>query len=426
MKQKKQIARTLCKNNSIWAWPSALFTLLVLSRADEVPPAIMSQSPSGAAAPTWQRAEPSEFEIFNPAGNPAASAMDQPFRFGLVTARPHLLYRFLYADGLQLSPGNQQNSFINEISPGISFDIGTHWLLDYTPTLRFYSNHRFSDELDHSVILSGGTTYEDWTFGVSQSYVSSSAPLVETGGQSQQETYSTKINASYAFNSKISLDMGLYQNLQSTENLQNSRDWSTLEWLNYQFWPRLNVGLGAGFGYVSVDSGPNQTYEQYSGRINWRATDKISFQINGGLEDRQFLDSGAASLLSPTFGASIQYQPLKQTRISLNASRSVAPSVFQDQVTENTSINCNVNQRLLGKLNLDLNAGYNMAKYLASTTAISTNRTDNYYTLSARLSRPLWKRGTVAILYQYSNNASTTPGFTYASSQVGFEFGYKF
>jgi len=51
--------------------------------------------------------------------------------------------------------------------------------------------------------------------------------------------------------------------------------------LNYQFWPRLTAGVGAGFGYVNVDTGSDQTYEQLLARVNWRPTDKLSFQING-------------------------------------------------------------------------------------------------------------------------------------------------
>jgi hypothetical protein len=104
----------------------------------------------------------------------------------------------------------------------------------------------------------------------------------------------------------------------------------------------------------------------------------------------------------------------------------VTPSYFQDQVTENTSVNCDLNQRLLRKYYLDLNAGYNMTKYVASANAVSANPDNDYYTFSARLSRSFLKRGTLALVCQYSKNCSTEPGFTYSSSQVGVEIGYKY
>jgi hypothetical protein len=427
MKSKKRTTCFARQNKGAWVWPITSFGLLLLSRAAEMQQAIAPPPQSSAATePVWQQTGTNAFQVFAPAGTTPVAGLDEPFRWGPVTAQPHLLYRFFYATGLPLSPGNQQNTMVQEFSPGVLFDIGNHWTLDYTPTLRFYSNRNFKNEFNNSISLNGGTAYEDWTFGLSQSYVSSDSPDVQTGVQTSQEIYATALTASYAFNSKMSLDMGLYQNLQFTEDFQNSRDWSTMEWLNYQFWPRFNAGIGAGVGYVNVDSGPDQTYEQTSGRINWRATDKISFQINAGVEDRQFLSSGAGALLSPTFGASIQYQPFEVTQISLNANRAVTPSYFQGQVSENTSVSCDLNQRLLEKFYLDLNAAYNDTEYVASESAVSANSDNDYYTLNARLSHPFLKRGTLAIFYQYSGNSSTEPGFTYSGSQVGIEIGYKY
>jgi hypothetical protein len=426
MKNKKRTARFTRKKNSIWVWSLASFTLLSLNRAGETQQAIMQQPQAVDTDPVWQQTETNQFEVFNPVEDATRYSLDQPFKWGPVTAQPHLLYSAFYATGLPLSPGVEQNSFIQEFSPGVLFDIGNHWTLDYTPTLRFYSNHLFKNEFDNDVLLTGATAYEDWIFGFSQSYISSDSPEIQTGTQTSQEIYSTALTGSYAFNSKMSLDLGLYQDLQFTEEFQDSYDWSTMEWLNYQFWPRFNAGIGAGGGFVDVNFGPDQVYEQVAGRINWRATDKLSFQINAGIEDCQFQSSDAGPLLTPTFCASIQYQPFDETRISLNASRAVTPSYFQGQVTENTVASCDLNQRLLGKFNLDLNAGYNITKYVASESNVSANSDDDYYTLSARLSHQILKRGTLAAFFQYSGNSSTEPGFTYSGTQVGIEIGYKY
>ena len=57
------------------------------------------------------------------------------------------------------------------------------------------------------------------------------------------------------------------------------------------------------------------------------------------------------------FGASVQYQPVETTTLSLTADRSLTPSLFQGQVTESTSVSISVNQRLLKRLNLTAGAG---------------------------------------------------------------------
>src|SRR6185369_16141058 len=103
---------------------------------------------------------------------------------------------------------------------------------------------------------------------------------------------------------------------------------------NYIFAPRLDVGVGLGGGYVDQDVGSDQVFEQLEARINWRATDKTSFQLHGGLENRQFLDVASDNLPNPTFGLSIQYLPFQHTQVSLGANRSISTSYFVDDVTE--------------------------------------------------------------------------------------------
>ena len=375
---------------------------------------------------------------------PSESAPPLPLQWGPVTFHPHLDYQFSYGNGIQSSAGQQQNSIVQTVSPGILFNLGDHWTLDYTPSLVFYSSRSFKNTVDHALQLGWGTAHGDWFFSGSQGFHSTSDPNIVTAAQTDQQSYSTAFNAAYQFNDKMSADMGLSQNFNyigngttSTnllQNLANSRGWSTMDWLNYQFWPRCNAGLGIGGGYTIQDGSPDSINEQYQARVNWRATDKISFQLSGGLQDQQYLSGGAGDLLTPIFGATIQYQPFEQTRFSLSANRTVSSSYFQNQVTENTGITADLNQRLLGRLFLDLSGGYAQTKYVASATGPSAaaGRKDNIYSFSARLTYPLLKRATLSMFYSHSENSSSQsgftsgPGFGYTSTQVGFEIGYRY
>jgi hypothetical protein len=157
-----------------------------------------------------------------------------------------------------------------------------------------------------------------------------------------------------------------------------------------------------------------------------RATDKISFQLRGGVEDRQFHGSTKGDLINPLFGAAIQYQPFETTRLSLNADRTVAPSYFQNQVTETTAFTGNLTQRLLGRFYLSLGGGYQTVRYVASASGVAAGRNDDNYLFNARLSSSFLKRGTIAALYQYNNNSSSSPGLGFSSSQFGIEVGYRF
>ena len=392
-------------------------------RAQEV----LMSPPTNPEIPTALRSVgTNEMDVFVPEGGTSSQQESQPFRYKFLTLRPHPYYQVLYGDGILVAPGQPVRTVIQQVAPGFLLDIGNHWNLDYTPAWTFYSSDRLKNTLDHAVKLTGGTTYEDWIFKLSQSYTDSSSPQVETATQTSAKTYLTAIDASYVMNSKMSLDLNANQNFVSADQFQSYREWSTLDWLNYQFWPRLNVAAGIGLGYDEEDASPDMLFERYQGRINWRATDKISFQFHGGVEDRQVLNSGIGDIINPVFGGGIQYQPFENTKLSLNADRAVAQSYLQNEVTESTTVNGDLNQRLLKRLNLDLQGGYQNVKYIDSTSGVTANRTDNYYFLNTRLNCSFLKRGTIAVFFRVSDNSSSQSGFGFSSHQYGFEIGYRY
>lgn len=386
-----------------------------------------------------QQSEPNPMDVFQPVGPPPADSLPRLFRFGKFLLRPHADYLFTYASGLQDLPGQSESTIIQQISPGFLIDLGEDWTLDYTPTLAFYSNAKFHNTVNHALSLVGRLDYEAWRFAVSHSTQITSDPMVQTGAQTDQTTHDTSLTASRDFNSRLSADFNFSQAVDLVSGYNNSYDWSTFEWLNYKFGPRFNVGLGAGGGYVLVqangrqnDSGDlDQSYEQLQARANWRATDKISLQLSGGFEDRQFMTANTGDSLNPLFGATIQYQPFRNTQISLGANRSVSSSdsYLAAQQVETTTVSAGLNQRLFRRYHLALTAGYTRMNYDAGSAAVpgsAISRNDDEVSLSARLSHPFSKRGTWAVFYQYSDNASSQPGFSFESNQTGFEIFYNF
>ena len=433
---------------AVHAWRSSVLGLLLAigplvdEQITAAPSVIASQAPVPPFTTDWQQSQPDEMDVFTPFGDASANPLPQIFRYGSLQLRPHANYRFSYGNGIQSSPSNQQATAIHEISPGFVLDLGTHWAVDYTPTIRFYSNSKFGSTVDNALALTGGTQYEDWTFGFSHASLFTTTPLADTGGETEQATHATALTASRLLNSKMSADFGLNQQINLVSGYQDSYGWSTLDWLNYQFWPRLNAGLGAGGGYVKINDNSqtrstenlDQTYEDLQARVNWRATEKISFQVSGGFEDRQFKTTGSGDSINPIYGVTIQYQPFKVTQITLSANRTVAASDYYlaAQQTESTVIGLNLNQRLFKRFQLGLGAGYTQTVFNTSTGSTfatgsaAANRTDDNYSFNVRLSHPFMKRGTWSVFYQYSDNQSSQPGFGFESNQMGFEIGYRY
>jgi hypothetical protein len=349
-----------------------------------------------------------------------------PYKWGPVTLYPHFLYRFLYGNGIQATPGQQLTTAENSLSPGFRLDLGSLWTLDYTPTWTFYSNHQLKDTLDHALNLAGGTAYEDWVLQFTQNYNYSNDPLIETGSQTTAQSFLTAFTASYHFGRHMLLDSTISQNLQFTKGFSDSRDWSDLEKIHYQFSKNLDAYAGLGLGYVKASSSPDMTYITPSLGIICRPADKISLEADAGFENRRFLSSSVANTTTPIFSASIGYQPVTTTKLTVTAKREVDVSPIQDQITRTTTLGADLNQRLLQNFYLDASYNHESVIYVSSVSNAGAGRDDNLNVINVKLSTTLFGKGTVAIFYQDSHNSSNASGFSFTSHQAGFELGYRY
>jgi hypothetical protein len=394
-----------------------------------VPPPL--DLPGTGQSPQLQQGGPAGMSVLS--APPVAPLPDLPlWQVGPVKFYPHLLYRFLYGDGIPAQANDRLTTAISEVDPGILFQVGSHWQLDYTPSFLDYSNSHFRNTTDQSVILNGTTAWQSWTLGLSQSYVTTSQPLIETGAQTDLEIYHTAINARYSFNSKASLQIGLSQDFNfvgqnaSSEPLVDSKVWSTMDWFNYQVWSRLSAGLGVGGGYVDVSAGSATAFDELQGRVAWQLADKVSLEVSGGVEETRVLDANTPDLISPLFGVSVIYRPFETTSVSLNAGESAMASYIFSQEMENTFITATFHQRLLKALSFGLTAGYQITSYLDSAGGLAQSRQDDYTYVNVRLSVPFLKRGTAGVFYQAGENTSTVSQYQLSSTQVGFDLSYHF
>jgi hypothetical protein len=396
---------------------------------------LMSQPPVATAPAVAQEdATNNEMNVFVPAGvvNPSSGGL---FQYGPVILHPHVNYSLFYGSGIDSSIGNQQDSIVQQLSPGITADLGRHWSVDYTPTLIFYSNRQFQNTVNQSASLNGVTHYEDWDFSLSQGFSSTSDPMTETAAQTGQKSYNTALSAAYAFNDRWSANGSVDQSISLVSGLEDSYNWSTLEGVNYQFSPRLNAGISVGGGYTKQEdnsgqgiNNPDVVNEEVQFNASWRAMDKVSFQGSVGLNDQQFLATGYQDSLEPIFSASVQYQPFKVTQIALSASRTVGASDYYiiAQSSESTTVSLSWSQRILVKYNLTLNANYEVTDFTTSLFTVSQARTDDEYSFNASFGRSFLKHGNWSIIYQYSENLSDVAGYSQRSNQIGFQVGFTY
>jgi hypothetical protein len=361
---------------------------------------------------------------------PFEAIADNPLQLGPFQLRPFATYRFTYGNGLNVTPGNQVTTALHEITPGAVLQ-SRHLSFRYAPTLRYYSSDAFKDGVDHAASANANFGLGDWVFNLVHSFSKTQSTLIETAAQTPQQSHNTSLSAHYQHADKTSFDFSLSQGIQEAEALNSSISWSSMNWANYHWTDNALVGFGAGGGYTKQDFGFDMTHEQVQGRIGWNPGLKLSVQLNGGLEFRQFSDSGVEDQLNPLFGASIGYTPWEATTFSLSANQSVGTSLLDAQATETKSISAGVRQRFLEILHLDLFAGFMMQDYQnvavqRSEATLETSRSDDILSFSAALGCTVFKKGDISVFYQHSQNESSAEGFTYDSDQYGFQIAYSF
>lgn len=345
-----------------------------------------------------------------------------------VHVRTHVTYQFLDGTGVLSSPGQSGNVITHTLNPGLTIALGSHWTLDYEPSLVFYSSGRFQNSFDQSISLNGGTTYGNWRLGLSQGYSMSDQPQVETASQTSLQSYSVGLSASYDFNNNWSLDMNagasfsFVDQSQSKTNffapLSDSQSYFASGWMNYQFNPKIAVAAGLSGGYSDQSGGFSSVDEQLLGRVILRPGEKLSISVDGGVENQEFLNSGGTELWNPIMAASASYHVFTPTTLTLAASRSVEPSLFANQVIEGTTVSLGLAQRVLSVLQLSLSYTHTISDYIGSTTG-TAQREDTGNSYQASLSMAFLKHGSIGTFYQYSQNSSNQKEFSFSSHQAG-------
>jgi len=356
-----------------------------------------------------------------------SSSVPTFLQWGSVTAHPRATYRFVSSTGLQARRGEASNTNIQTLAPGIMLELGAKWTLDYQSSWNYYSSRAFTDSIDHSVNLNGATVYDNWTLSFAQNFNRSSQTLIETGGQTKVDQYGTSFNALARIDSHLALESAATQSLTYTTDFNDSKDWALLEWLHFQYSPRLDTALGAGPGYVEINKGPDTTYSRFLGKVDWRPGTKLNVHFDAGFDHRKLRSANAHATTNPVANVAVGYRIFEHTALAFGASRTISvPYSANQALVKNLNWNVILDQRLLGRLNLTLSAGYQKSNYEQSTTIATEYRGDTNHWYDARLSAAVLQRGSVSVFYHTSKNASTVQGYGFSSNQTGLEFSYRY
>jgi hypothetical protein len=367
---------------------------------------------------------------------PLVAPVESLMQWGALHLHTRASYQFLYATGIHSQPGQSSDTFTHTLSPGLTLNLGPHVMLDYSASLRFFSERNFHDTVDHSASLVASLGLgQHWAFGLSQRFSRTDEPEVETSKQTQQTAFGTGLTAGYRFNDKSSLETGAGVNLiylgggtnifvgsgtnTLASSLSDSQSYYGSETFNYHFNDKISAGAGVVADYAEQTSGFRIVDQNFHGDLTWHPGSKLTALLSAGIQHRQILTAGSSDSWDPTFSANAGYHVFEQTTLTVFASRSSAATLFQNELGEFTTVGTGLQQRLLGKLQLNLGFGYTRTDYQTTTANLATSRSDEGTSYTAGFSYAFLTRCNLGTFYQYSRNRSSANGFGYSSSQVG-------
>lgn len=400
-------------------------TLFLLLLACLAARPVDAQSVLASSEPPFEPARPAGSPPPVPA-RPGGTVQPPPFRWGPLAARPHAHYRFLYGDGLRASSGELASSYIDRWTAAMRLELGSRWWIDYAPSWVYYSSEAFRDTVEHAIDFNGQLAPAGWFLQLTGRYRATDSPQVETGRQTRQQVSTTTFAGTRPIAPNLLFTINAEQRLTFVEAFPDTFEWSVSPGVQHFLTSDLQTGLALDTGYVLVYRASDMGFVRPLARMSWRASPRMQFELQAGVESRQFLGARGSTLSTPHYRGAVRYEPFTTTSLSLALARSVAASYFADQAAELTVGTIGFDQRLLTHFRLSFRASFQEVAYIRGEDPGGPQRQDELRSYDVRLTTTLFRRAEVAAFFQSTHNASNVGDFDFESEQIGFEIGYRY
>lgn len=328
------------------------------------------------------------------------------------------------------------------VTPAVLVEYGNHEgqkgsaSLVYSPTFTRYFQHSDQNSDNQNVAFSALYPFQRLTVDISESY----SQITGVNNDSNVRTTATSsvatVGGNYDIDDKLSLASHL-QELQteySDDGGEGDEITSLNNSLSYHLSEKMTLGPSFNIGLEHPQQSVNQTFEQALVGLNYQPTVKIGLYGQGGVEFRQY--DGGGSETNPIFSAGVNYTPFDSTSLNLNGFQNVQPSSADSQQTVvNEGVGASITQRFFQRFFLGFAFNYQHSDYTTDSGGSSAqaaaanqafgNKQDNYvYRPSLTFSPTEWT--SVAVYYQYRDNASDSTTGGYHDNQLGISVSAQF
>ena len=393
-------------------------------------------APDGSPSPTFQATEtPNGSSIVELNGHQVAETPRRfHYTFGLVV-------RGVYDDNINLNQTTKTSDFYASIEPTISLGMGgtgedqRNFLnFVYAPNAFIFAKTSSADAIQHIIHLAGQRQFGKVTLSLGEDIQildgNNLTSLNDTTGQqanidvrqrTRENVFDTKLGASYDLSSKTFLTGSAEYQVYDYPSLISSETIFGSLFINYNYGSKLIVGVGGTGGYDNAQGlTPEQFFEQANVRVSYQASGKLNFAATAGIEFRQFGNNARGLYTSPVYDLSASYQPFDGTSLSVTGSRRTQNSAaISGSDFASTIINLGIRQRLLRRVSLGLNVGYENDDYFSATQGVGVSRSDDYYYIQPSIDVNVTRFWSIGVYYLHREDSSSLAFFTFSDNQYG-------
>jgi hypothetical protein len=358
-----------------------------------------------------------------------------------------------YDDNITIRPDNEIDDYIFHVAPTVAFGIGNfrtaiapyasipHFIartgeedlprrdyafFSYTPDAVFFQNYDGENAVNHDVRFAARKERELWNTHGEFRFQRVTDADIDFGRRLRQTYYTANAAGERSLTGKITGGLGVRAYRAEYVGGTRSTDLRGNTYFDYQIAPKTQLGVGVAAGYLMVNRGADQTYQQPFLRLNYEATAKVSFTGQIGEEFRQF-DSDVDDRSRFVFSLNTNYDARDSTRFQLTARRETQSSAqYSGENIVATYYEGGVRQRVLQRIYVSLLGGFVRNQYENNIPLAPLGRRDDFVFYRATSAMDISRRGTVELSYEHRDNDSTLGSFNFEQNIVSLAASFLF
>ncbi len=299
--------------------------------------------------------------------------------------------------------------------------------VDFTPGINLFTENSRLNNVDYNAGMTAGYAFSRLSLGLDQDFSRVAYKDNEIGARITYINFKTNLRARYQLTDRtlFEMDARFVRSYYGISVYQGYEEFRNEDWADRRIGGKMEVGVGAAFGFVYPDINPQQTYQQLLVRGIYQISGKLDIRTYLGGEVREY-SGGASDTLDPVFNLALIYQFRPPTTFTLEAHRQDQPSPEGYYNYQTFGFSGGVKEKLFDRLSVNLSAGYDNVNYASLSSAAPINRGDNYYSVRTGFDYEVDQHLTASLFYIYQADASNLSQYTYSDNMVGVRVGWRY